>query len=165
MGRNRLASSLHISEKPITCLLLSPGMKPTSHVASPLPQHTRAYLSHVVPSASHCCQKWRAGLLITCQWAWREGKSINAHRGAKRFTHELEKPASTAQMGRFAGEEGTMAAMGHQGKRWLWRRSGVLSLTLWATSRWPPALIISFVEILSHPLVYTLTAFSKGQQS
>lgn len=57
-----------------------------------------------------------------------------------------------------------MAAMGHQGKRWLWRRSGVLSLTLWATSRWPPALIISFVEILSHPLVHTPTAFSKGQQ-
>lgn len=106
----------------------SPGMKPTSHVASPLPQHTLAYLSHVAPSASHCCQKWRAGLLITCQWAWREGRSINAHPGAKRFTHELGKPASTAQMGRFAGEGGTMAAMGHEGKRWLWRRSGVLSL-------------------------------------
>lgn len=55
------------------------GMKPTSHVASPLPQHTLTYLSHEVPSASHCCQKRIAGLLITCRWAWREGRSMNAH--------------------------------------------------------------------------------------
>lgn len=69
----------------------SPGIKPVSHVASPHPQHTLAYLSHAVPSASHCCQKCIAGLLITCRWAWREGRSINAHPGAKRHSRKSWK--------------------------------------------------------------------------
>ena len=85
---------------PAACMILksqlhayysSPGMKPSSHVASPLPQHRLAYLSHAVPSASHCCQKCRAGLLITCQWAWREGRSGKAHPGAKRDARESWK--------------------------------------------------------------------------
>lgn len=87
----------HFLKSQLHAYYSSPGMKPTSHVASPLPQHTLAYLSHAVPSASHCCQKRIAGLLITCQWAWREGRSINAHPGAERFMKELEKPASTAR--------------------------------------------------------------------
>lgn len=99
-----LKSQLHASYS-------SPGMKPTSHVASPLPRHTLAYLSHAVSSASHCCQKHIPGLLITFQWAWGEGRRKNAHPGTKRhspFTQELEKPAGATQMGQFAGEEGTL---------------------------------------------------------
>lgn len=62
----------------------SPGMKLTVHVASPHPQHELAYLGHVVSSTHRCCQKRRARLLITCQWAWREGNNTNGHPGAKR---------------------------------------------------------------------------------
>ena len=69
--RHRLSSSPSISEKPITCLLLLSGNETHVPHGQPLPQHTLAYLSHTVPPASHCCQKCIAGLLITCQWAWR----------------------------------------------------------------------------------------------
>lgn len=62
-------------------------MKPASHVASPLPQQTLAYLSLAAPSASHCCQECIAGLLITCQWAW----SKNAHPEAKRVSYKSWK--------------------------------------------------------------------------
>lgn len=96
-GETGLPAACPFPKSQLHAYYSSPGRKPTSHVASPFPQYTLAYLGHVVPSASHCCQKWRAGLFITCQWAWREGRSIKAHPGARRLVHELEKPARTAQ--------------------------------------------------------------------
>lgn len=147
LGRNRLASSLHISEKPITCLLLL--SRNETHIPrgqSPSPAH-----SLLSQPCGPFCQP-----LLSEMYSWAlnhlpmglEGRQEHkCPSGAKRFTQELEKPPSTTQMGQSAGGKGhlrpceAVVMKGHQGKRWLWRRSGILSYPV-VHIQLPPALIV-----------------------